>query len=207
MAIVPDCRGMGSAVALAELAELWSTWGYLSYFAAFVWSFFEGETFVLLAAALGHATGLVDPWILTGTVWIGSFLGDQCWFFLGRRFGVRVVRRIPGAEGKLNKALQFIERYGAAFILSFRFAYGIRNVASVACGMTSMSHLYFAGLNFIAAGIWAASFVTAGWYLAAIFGASNVGWVLGGIGLVVIGTLVLKARASRKRAAAAAPTA
>lgn len=190
---------------MAELAEIWSNWGHLAYVAAFVWSFFEGETFVLLAAALGHATGLVDPWILMFTVWFGSFLGDQCWFLLGRRYGVRVVRRIPGAESKVNTALQFVERFGAAFILSFRFAYGIRNVASVACGMTNMRYAYFAVLNFIAAGIWAASFVAAGWYLAELFGASNVGWVLGGIGLLVIASLVYKARASRKRAAAATP--
>ena len=66
---------------------------------------------LLLAAALGHATGLVNPWILMFTVWIGSFLGDQCWFFLGRRYGVRVVRRIPGAEAKVLKAVDFVERF------------------------------------------------------------------------------------------------
>lgn len=192
---------------MAELAEIWTEWGYLAYVGAFIWSFFEGETFVLVAAALGHSTGLVNPWILLFTVWIGSFLGDQCWFYLGRRYGVRVVRRIPGAEAKVGRALEFVERYGAAFILSFRFAYGIRNVASVACGMTPMRYSYFASLNFIAAGIWASSFVAAGWFLAEAFGAHNIGWVLGGIGLFVIGGLVWRARAARKRAAAEAAAA
>lgn len=191
---------------MAELAEIWSQWGHLAYLGAFLWSFFEGETFVLLAAALGHATGMVDPWILLGSVWIGSFLGDQCWFYLGRRYGERLVRRLPGAEPKVARAVDFVERFGAAFILSFRFAYGIRNVASIACGMTTMRYSYFAGLNFIAAGIWAASFVTAGWFLAEAFGANNVGWVLGGIGLFVIGGLILRARAARKRAVTVAPS-
>ena len=68
--------------------------------------------------------------------------------------------------------------------------------------MTLMSYFYFAGLNFIAAGIWAASFVAAGWFLAEAFGAHNVGWVLGGIGLFVIAGLIYKARSSRKRAEA-----
>ena len=189
---------------MAELAEIWTDWGHLAYVGAFIWSFFEGETFVLLAAALGHATGMVDPWILLVTVWFGSFLGDQCWFLLGRRYGVRVVRRIPGAEARVARAIDFVERFGAAFILSFRFAYGIRNVASVACGMTTMSYPYFASLNFIAAGLWASSFVAAGWFLAEVFGAHNLGWVLGGIGLFVIGGLIYRARASRKRNAAAA---
>jgi membrane protein DedA with SNARE-associated domain len=189
---------------LSEVAQFWAEWGYLAYVLAFVWSFLEGETFVLVAAAAGHAFGVVDPWILMFTVWAGSFLGDQCYFFLGRRYGLRVVSRIPGAERRVNRALEFIERFGAAFILSFRFAYGIRNVASVACGMTGMRYSYFAVLNFIAAGIWAASFVAAGWFLAELFGAQNIGWVLGGIGLLVIGTLVWRAWASRRREPAAA---
>ena len=192
---------------MAELAQLWTDWGYCAYLGAFLWSFFEGETFVLLAAALGHATGIVDPWILLVSVWFGSFLGDQCWFYLGRRYGVRVLSRIPGAEGKLLRAVDFVERFGPVFILSFRFAYGIRNVASVACGMTTMNYAYFASLNFIAAGIWASSFVAAGWFLAEAFGAENVGWALGVIGLFVIAGLIYRVRASRKRAAAAAPTA
>jgi membrane protein DedA with SNARE-associated domain len=193
-----------SVAQLGELERIWTEWGHLAYVGAFIWSFFEGETFVIVAAALGHAKGLVDPWILMVTVWIGSFLGDQCWFFLGRRYGARVVRRIPSAEAKIARAIGFVERYGAAFILSFRFAYGIRNVASVACGMTTMSYPYFAVLNFIAAGIWAASFTAAGWFLAAAFGPERVGWVLGGLGLFVIIGLIVKARLGRKQQAAQA---
>ena len=194
------------------MAEFWADWGALAYLLAASWAFFEGETFVLLAAAAGRATTvngmvLIDPWILMFSVWGGSFLGDQCWFLLGRRYGLRVVRRIPGAERRVNQAMEFIERYGALFILSFRFAYGIRNVASVACGMSGMHYAYFAGLNFIAAGIWAASFVAAGWFLAAWLGPANVGWALGGVGLLVIGWLIYKARrSSRKRTAAVTPT-
>ncbi len=187
---------------MEELSQIWTEWGHFAYVGAFIWSFFEGETFVLLAAALGHATGLVDPWVLMFTVWIGSFLGDQCWFFLGRRYGARVVRRIPGAEAKILRAVAFVERFGPVFILSFRFAYGIRNVASVACGMTAMSYPYFAALNFVAAGIWAATFVAAGWFLAEAFGAQNIGWVLGGIGLFAIGGLVYRARTARRHSAA-----
>ena len=52
-----------------------------------------------------------------------------------------------------------------------------------------------------------ASFVAAGWFLSEAFGAHNVGWVLGGIGLLVIGGLIYRVRAARKRpAAAVAPT-
>jgi membrane protein DedA with SNARE-associated domain len=171
----------------------------LAYFGAAAWAFFEGETFVLLAAVAGRATGLIDPWMLTISVWLGSFAGDQLWFFLGKRFGARAVRRIPGAERRLAVAVDFLERYGAAFVLTFRFAYGIRNVASAACGMAGMHQFRFAMLNFLAAGIWAASFVAGGWFLAEWLGPEGVGWLLGAIGLTVITCLVLRAWRGRAR--------
>ncbi|MBN8891684.1 MAG: DedA family protein, partial [Rhodospirillales bacterium] len=92
------------------MAEFWGEWGNLAYAAAAAWAFFEGETFVLVAAALGQATGMVDPWVLMLSVWLGSFAGDQVWFTLGRRYGSRAVRRFPGAQRRLEVALSFIER-------------------------------------------------------------------------------------------------
>ena len=67
------------------VAELWEAWGAFAYLVAAVWAFFEGETFVIVAAATGRTTGYIDPWLLMMSVWIGSFAGDQTWFYLGRR--------------------------------------------------------------------------------------------------------------------------
>lgn len=180
------------------MAELIDEWGHLAYLIAALWAFFEGETFVLVAAAFGAATGAIDPWILMISVWLGSFAGDQTWFTLGRRFGPRVVKRIPGAEKRVAQAANLLDRYGALFVLSFRFLYGIRNVASAACGITGMDHKRFAILNFIAAGIWASSFVAAGWFLGALLGPERLLW---GLALLVIGIIgfVLLRRAYKQR--------
>jgi membrane protein DedA with SNARE-associated domain len=186
------------------VAEFWAEWGLLAYAGAAAWAFFEGETFVLLAAAAGAATGLIDPVLLTACVWIGSFAGDQLWFSLGRRYGATAVRRFRGAERRLDQALQFLDRFGVAFVLTFRFAYGVRNVASAACGVAGMNWGRFAALNFIAAGIWACSFVVCGWYLGEWLGEGALGWLLGGIGLAFIAALLLKLR--RRPAAAIGTT-
>ena len=98
------------------MAEFWSEWGTLAYAAAAAWAFFEGETFVLFAAAAGNATGLIDPWLLILSVWGGSFAGDQLWFALGRRYGPAALRRFPGAERRVAVATGFLDRYGAAFL-------------------------------------------------------------------------------------------
>lgn len=176
------------------MAEFWAEWGMLAYAGAAAWAFFEGETFVLLAAALGRASHVVDPYALTIAVWLGSFAGDQLWFSLGRRYGHQAVRRIRGAERRMQQAIRFLDRFGVVFVLTFRFAYGIRNVAAAACGMAGMSRLRFAALNFIAAGLWASSFVASGWYLAQFLGHRGVCWLLGGLGLAVVATLLLKMR-------------
>jgi membrane protein DedA with SNARE-associated domain len=185
------------------VAEFWEEWGNLAYLAAALWAFFEGETFVLIAAALGAATGVVDPWLLMFSVWIGSFLGDQTWFTLGRRFGPGVLKRFPSAEAKVARASGLLDRYGVLFVLTFRFLYGIRNVASAACGIAGMDHRKFAALNFCAAGIWSASFVAAGWFLGALLGPTRLLWVLGGTAVAVILFFVLRRHLRRRRIAPA----
>jgi membrane protein DedA with SNARE-associated domain len=189
------------------VAEFWAEWGMLAYAAAAIWAFFEGETFVIVASAAGAATGLIDPWVLMVCVWLGSFAGDQTWFALGRRFGPAAVRRIPGAERRVGQASAMLERHGTLFVLSFRFLYGIRNVASAACGIARMDWRRFLVLNFIAAGIWAASFVAAGWFLGALLGPERLFWVLGGVALTVITALILRHLLRRRRERrAAVPT-
>jgi membrane protein DedA with SNARE-associated domain len=93
------------------------------------------------------------------------------------------VRRIKGADQKVARVNDLLHRYGTWFILSFRFLYGIRNVASAACGLAGLNWARFAVLNFIAAGLWAASFVAAGWFLGALIGPERLGWAIAGIAL------------------------
>ncbi|MBP0464884.1 DedA family protein [Roseomonas sp. PWR1] len=186
------------------MAEIWAEWGNLAYLAAALWAFFEGETFVLAAAAIGATVGLVDPWILMASVWIGSYCGDQTWFYLGRRYGPAILRRFPGQRPKVEKAERLLDQYGTLFILSFRFLYGIRNVASVVCGLAGYNWARFAVLNFIAAGLWAGSFVAAGWFLGAWLGVERLFWTICGIALCALAFFVIRHFRIRAREKAAA---
>ncbi len=187
------------------MAEFWAEWGALAYAAAALWAFFEGETFVLAAAAVGAAVGGIDPWILMVSVWLGSYAGDQTWFAMGRKFGPSVLKRFPKCESKVAAASSMLERHGTIFVLSFRFLYGIRNVASAACGLTGMSWPRFAVLNFIGAGIWAGSFVAAGWFIGGLLGPETLGYLIATIGLSALAFFVgrhyLRRRAARAAAA------
>ncbi len=182
------------------MAEIWEDWGSLAYLGVFLWAFLEGETFVIAAAAVGAATGLIDPWLLMLSAWLGSFCGDQCWFYLGWKFGPRLLEKRPRARSAFERAAVLLHKYGTAFILSFRFLYGIRNVAAAACGMAGLSYRRFAMLNFIGAGIWAASFVLAGWFLGNLVGPENIFWAIGAIAFTVLGFFLVRWLLRRRRA-------
>lgn len=147
-----------------DLHQLTSLNGACLYLGVFVWTFLEGET-IVLAGGFAAAQGLIDPRLLITAAWLGSFAGDQCYFWLARHFGVRLLDRYPRWHGKIDAALAWLDRYDAGFILVFRFIYGVRNVSSFAMGLSQVRSNRFLWLNFIAAGVWAGSFVALGYFL------------------------------------------
>lgn len=141
------------------------------YLITLVWTFVEGESFVIFAGSFA-AQGLLDPALLLVAAWLGSFAGDQAYFYVGRRFGGRLLKRYPRWRPGVDVALAFLRRYSTGFIFSFRFTYGVRNFSSFAMGMSGLRWRRFLALNFLAAGLWALSFVGAGYLLGDVFGAA-----------------------------------
>jgi membrane protein DedA with SNARE-associated domain len=133
------------------------------YPVAFAWTFIEGETFVLVAG-FAAAQGLLSAPLLLLAVWSGSFAGDQCYFWIGRNFGLRLLSRRPAWRARVDNALGWIKRYDKWFILSFRFIYGVRNFSSFAVGISGIGWRRFLVFNLAAALLWAASFVGAGYF-------------------------------------------
>ena len=187
----------------------------LFYGLTFLWTALEGETFVILAGYLAHK-GLISFSLLVTFAWLGSFAGDQVYFYLGRRYGTRLITRFPRWRHGTDKALALIERNATWFILTFRFIYGIRNVSSFAVGMSHVSWRRFGVLNFTAAGLWAFAFAGFGYFAASaarrMFGTApeNVVTYFGLGALVVFCILVwfglhrpAKQRAKREARAAA----
>lgn len=132
------------------------------YVVTFLWTFFEGETFVIFGGMFAQR-GVFRIDLLIFCAWIGSFCGDQLYFFIGRRYGRQLIRKFPRFETRVNSALGWMHRYNTGFILMYRFIYGVRNVSSFALGMSELSWPRFLMLNFIGAGIWANSFAGFGY--------------------------------------------
>lgn len=151
-----------------DLSQLIVHSGACLYLGVLLCTFLEGETIVLLAG-FAAAQGLADPVLLLFSAWIGSFSGDQCYFWIGRYCGGTVLDRFPRWRHSVDNALRWLERYDTGFILSFRFIYGVRNISSFALGLSAVRWDRFLWLNLAAAGLWAASFVAAGYFLGHAF--------------------------------------
>ncbi|MBL8702442.1 MAG: DedA family protein [Alphaproteobacteria bacterium] len=147
---------------LASIQNLVAEYGTWIYVGIFVWTFFEGETFVIFMGMAAHH-GLLSWTAVFFCAWIGSFCGDQCWFWIGRRWGPLLLERYPRWQPGVESALDLLKRYDTWFILSFRFIYGVRNIASFAMGTSGVHPLRFALLNFSAALVWALSFAGFGY--------------------------------------------
>ena len=146
-----------------DVQDLLRQFGYL---VIVVWTFFEGETIIIVAGAAVALGNLdMDIHLIALSALIGSFAGDQFYFAIGRRYGTPLLEKWPHHTKRLDWAFNMLRKWETLFILSFRFIYGIRNVSPFVIGMSGISPFKFLALNFIAASLWAASFAYGGYYL------------------------------------------
>jgi membrane protein DedA with SNARE-associated domain len=189
-----------------DLQQLIAEYGAMFYAITVIWTFLEGETFVLFAG-FAATQGAIDPLLLVVCAWIGSFFGDQLYFFVGKQYGTRLLARFPRWRPGVDMVLGWLKRYNTGFILTFRFVYGVRNFASFTMGMSGLSWPRFLMLNFFAAGLWACSFVGVGYFgghaLGAVLGQAAQTFAIGMLGIfmavLTLGMLLHKWRSRRAK--------
>lgn len=120
---------------------------------------------LLLALFAGYAAsaGALNFATLIAVCWFGSFVGDAIRFWIGRRYGARLFGRFPRIARAADVAVRLADRNSVWMVLLHRYPHGIRGVAGFAYGMSSMSWPAFLLLNFIGAGLWACTIVSAGY--------------------------------------------
>jgi len=83
------------------LSEMIAKYGYL---AVFVGTFFEGETILVLGGFAAHRGYLELPYVMLAA-FVGTVLGDQLYYFIGRRWGVRLLEKRPRWRERSAKAI------------------------------------------------------------------------------------------------------
>ncbi len=120
---------------------------------------------LLLAIFAGYAAqaGALSFVPLVAVCWTGSFTGDIVRFWIGRRFGTRWLRGVPRLQRAVETVARLADRHHYWMILIHRYPYGIRGIAGIAYGMSSLSWPAFLALNFVAAGLWSLATVSTGY--------------------------------------------
>ncbi len=137
------------------------------YLALLVGTFLEGETIMVLGGFAAQRQYLDLPTVVM-VGFLGSFVGDQLYFYIGRRWGPGLLARRPAWQDRAERAFGLLRRYDTLFILSFRFIYGVRSISSFVIGTAKVSPLRFFFLNMIAAFIWAVALGLMGYAFGAV---------------------------------------
>jgi len=118
------------------------------YWAVFIWTFIEGETVFIAAAALA-AAGLMTPWKVIVVAACGAYVGHIVFFTIGRWKGIAVIEAVPFLKRHYSKANKVLDRYAHWSIFIFQYLYGTRLVAAILFGCSSISFIRFALIQIV----------------------------------------------------------
>lgn len=122
----------------------------------------EGETVVVAGGILSHRGLFPLPGAMIAAA-VGSFVADQIWFLIGRRFHDHRIVRKAHQKPAFAKAIGFFHRHPIGFIFAFRFIYGFRTISPIAIGTTDVAARLFVLVNLVSAIVWGITFSTIGY--------------------------------------------
>ncbi|MBF7013730.1 DedA family protein [Novosphingobium sp. HR1a] len=141
--------------------------------ALFAGAAIAGETVVVIGGIMVHR-GILPFLPAIAAASAGSFVADQIFFLLGRRFRDHAFVQRVQRKAAFAKALSTFERHPTIFVFAFRFLYGLRTVSPIAIGTTRIPARTFLLINACAAILWGTVFVSAGYFfgsaIEAVFG-------------------------------------
>ncbi len=146
-----------------DLAAFQQAIALYGYWALFVGTFLEGETFFILAGVAARK-GLLNPYYVALIAMAGGFIGDQVFFALGLWRGMEAVTWSRAVARKAVEVRRHIRRHAVILILLSRFLYGLRMIIPLACGMAGVPLWRFALLNFVSALAWCLVFGGLGYF-------------------------------------------
>ncbi|MEU6454930.1 VTT domain-containing protein [Streptomyces sp. NPDC047065] len=181
-----------------------------------LFAFLPGDS-LLFTAGLFVAQGeyISQPlWLVCALIVLAAVIGDQVGYMIGKFLGPKLFNR-PNSKlfkkENLEKAHEFMEKYGPKAIVLARFVPIVRTFAPIVAGAGRMKYRTFLTYNVIGGVAWGTGVTLAGYWLGQIeFIRTNVEPILV---LIVVVSVVpiaieyLRERKKKKRAAATAPAA
>ena len=121
-----------------------------------------GESLLIFASILAGRGEMSLPALLI-SAWVGSVIGDNLGFLIGRKLGRATVLRYGAKVGLTNERFSGIEkkytRYGSATVLFARFFSILRQLNGIVAGMLGMPWWRFALFDAVGAVLWVSVWV------------------------------------------------
>ena len=123
-----------------------------------------GESLLIFASVLAGRGEMSLPSLLI-FAWVGSVVGDNLGYLIGRKLGRGTILRYGAKVGLTDKRFNGIERvyvrYGPATVLFARFFSILRQLNGIVAGMLGMSWWRFVLLDAVGAALWVTVWVFA----------------------------------------------
>lgn len=181
-----------------------------------LFAFLPGDS-LLFTAGLFVAQGqyISQPlWLVCTLIVLAAVIGDQVGYMIGKFFGPKLFNR-PNSklfkQENLEKAHEFMEKYGPKAIVLARFVPIVRTFAPIVAGAGRMKYRTFLTYNIIGGVAWGTGVTLAGYWLGQIdIIHKNVEAILVLIVFVSVVPIIieyLRERSKKKKAAAQTPAA
>jgi membrane-associated protein len=157
---------------LKVLVEAYGVWIYLILFIVIfcetglvVAPYLPGDSLLFVAGALA-ANLLLDPWILIPTLIVAAFLGDTVNYWIGHRFGMKVLdwNICYIRQEHIDRTRHFFDLYGGKTIVIARFLPFVRTFAPFLAGVGKMRYTWFLNYNIMGGILWVLAFVLGGYF-------------------------------------------
>lgn len=138
--------------------------------AVFIGTFLEGEI-VVIAGGLLSRLGFMSLPLVFITALVATFLGDQFYFYLGRKKGTEFLEKRHRKHWKkrAERVHDLIHNHHYKILFGYRFLYGLRIPTLFALGTSELPTKKFVLLNVINSVIWSTLFVLGGYFFGDIF--------------------------------------
>ncbi len=167
--------------------------------------FLPGDSLLFTAGLLSANGVLPDIWILLVTIPIAAIAGDQCGYWIGRRFGPPLFNRPDSRFFKreyVDQTAAFFEKHGARAIILARFVPIVRAFVPVMAGTSRMDYRTFLTFDIVGGLLWGAGVTTLGYFLGQIsFVQEYIEFILIGVVLVSVTPVVFEVIKARRAAA------
>lgn len=179
-----------------------------------LFAFLPGDSLLFTAGLfVAEGTYITQPlWLVCTLIVLAAVIGDQVGYTIGKFLGPKLFNR-PNSklfkQENLDKAHEFMEKYGPKAIVLARFVPIVRTFAPIVAGAGRMKYRTFLTYNIIGGILWGTGVTVAGYWLGQIdFINKNVEPILVLIVLLSVVPIIieyLRERSKKKRGAAQAP--